>query len=712
MSVQNQWETAQLVDRLVAGLTVENMERRIRLLASKLSGVSDDFELRLAIREGTGSLESYEADDTGPVSANYLSGLIRALKRVRELGAEIDDLATWVEDLPVSLRGRVTVWLLQGSVEGRPQDIVSILAEAVASRDPTGDDVRLLDEFDESAPDETAVELAAAVSAALPTPPSPSELGSALAKGDVPSEWIRAWLWSSVLGDAYAPAWSKARAILDSRYGERGRDHYRLHKSGFEFFTVGSPIPEQELATLPPPDAARVIAAWRPEPSEFRVSARELGRSLERVVIAQAADWAEEPVQLVAALHHPTFVAHYLRGLAKAETSEFLDRGPELMEGIELVRSHPWEVVPLGEDKFDYDVSWEQSDEAAIELIQSLASHDVSLGQMADAAWDLTVAAVHQTDRPSGLLSADRDPYEAAINRSCTRALETLLHLVASENRVQGVVRGEALEVLDWVLSLRGRDALEFRSVLGSKIAFLKYVVPEWVEARSGLLFGDEAPEGLGMETLRSVVRWGQPVKWVLETFPDEIIRLAREGEDRALDHALIAMLWELPGYEVERLYEVTASTGPELVSQAGERVARLLKPEDTTEALVMRGLAFWELVLSRDVDARGLRGFAWWTEVRHVPRERWEDLMLATAGQAQGQIDWAGRTAARALEDPTTPKGLEIARHLLLGTEEPWEKAEVAEASRRALDGADSSLQSSDEYGRLKNALITLGFA
>lgn len=85
---------------------------------------------------------------------------------------------------------------------------------------------------------------------------------------------------------------------------------------------------------------------------------------------------------------------------------------------------------------------------------------------------------------------------------------------------------------------------------------------------------------------------------------------------------------------------------------------------------------------------------------------------MLRTAALTNGQLDWASQTAARALEEPSTPTGFEIARLLLQGAEEPWEKAQVAEDAQRALNGADPALSETDEYRQLRSTLITLGFA
>ena len=709
MTGVSDWEVSRLVDRLVDGLTAENMERRIRLLSSKMSALTDEAELRWTIRDGTGSLDAYEVEDPTSTFSVYLSGLVRALRKAGELGAEPGDVSDWIDDLSPALRGRLKVWLLAGSAVERSELALAALGEAIRTRDPTGDDVRLLDELDRSE-DSGAQKLMAELSAVLPPPPPARDLGSALGSNDVPAEWIRWWRWASVLGESNAPSWVKAKAILDSRYGPRDREHYRIPKPGFEFFTVGSPISEERLASLPPFDAAAEVAAWRPDPHDFKVSARELGRTLEREVATRTPDWAAAPVEIVAALHHPTFIAHYFQGLAHGEPSALADRGPEVVEAVELAGTHPWDVIRLGDDDFDYDPTWDQTDDAGVDLIRFLTRNEVGLGEKTDVAWEMTAAAVRRTDRTSGLLSPDRDPYESAINRPCTRALETMLHFVAFEHRLQGIVRNEAIETLDWVLTLGGRDGLEFRSVLGAKIHFLRYVAPEWVEARSATLFGDEAPDGLGRATLRSAVRWAQPNKWLLETYPEQIIRLATEGEGRALDHALIAMLWDEPGYESDHLYDRLAADAT-LLSQAGEGLARLLRPDEVSDDLIQKGIDFWEFVLGRDPEGAALSGFAWFTEVRRIPRGRWEELMYATVAKSGGRIDWAGQTAARALEPPATPLGLEIARLLLQGTEEPWEKAHIAETSRNVVQDQDPDLASTPEFGRLKSALIALGF-
>ena len=98
---------------------------------------------------------------------------------------------------------------------------------------------------------------------------------------------------------------------------------------------------------------------------------------------------------------------------------------------------------------------------------------------------------------PAGEPYRGEEPSPQAKRRR-TRALGAALSFVANEFRATGSVRLEAITLLESSLRLTGRDGAEHRAILATRIGFLRHVLPDWVEAKRELIFGGEAPEGLG----------------------------------------------------------------------------------------------------------------------------------------------------------------------------------------------------------------------
>lgn len=127
-----------------------------------------------------------------------------------------------------------------------------------------------------------------------------------------------------------------------------------------------------------------------------------------------------------------------------------------------------------------------------------------------------------------------------------------MFHLIATEFRRNGAVRQEALDFLDETLDLDGWNGAEHRAIIAPRLAFLLHVAREWVESRESKLFEDEGPDNLGQKTAELALKWGRPNRWLLERHRRAVLRAVRAGSENALDHALVALLWEVPGYSIE----------------------------------------------------------------------------------------------------------------------------------------------------------------
>lgn len=286
-----------------------------------------------------------------------------------------------------------------------------------------------------------------------------------------------------------------------------------------------------------------------------------------------------------------------------------------------------------------------------------------------------------------------------------------MLHLVATDFRRDGAIRDEAVDVLDEALCLDGWDGAEHRAIIAPRLPFLRHVAPEWVESREPRLLGDDAPEGLGQTTVELALKWGRPDGWLLERHRPAVLRAVRAGSKHALDHALVAMLREVPGYSVEGTWRALADMGALVLSDAGERLARLLM-NDPAQDHLDRGALFWEQTLQYpSLSGDAFRGYGWWAEVDALDQARWERMTLLSCQRAEGSLDWCVKVAERCAHEPITPTGLGVLTRLLRGRHEPWDRSQVAEVALGALKASGGDPRLSEARERLRAALTDLGY-
>jgi hypothetical protein len=532
----------------------------------------------------------------------------------------------------------------------------------------------------------------------------PAPLGTAVAAGEVPADWVRILDWSGLLPAEVTADWSDVIAVLSGIYGEPSRARLERQKK-VEIGTGQSPLSEDEIRAMPVEEAARQIASWRPDPNEWLVSARELGRTLEAVVKTDPASWASEPLKIVGLLHHPTYIHHYLRGLATADNLAGVPTD-KLFDAIALMRTRPWAATPLGNANFDFDADWRGAEGASVDLIKSLADSDHGFADRRDEAWSILRTEVSRREEPSGIVDGARDPLESAINRPCTRALEAVLSFMGHEFRAEQVVRPDAFGLLESVLRLVDSDGAEHRAIIAPRIGFLRHIAPDWVDQHRARLLGDAAPDGLGQLTVDLALKWGQPNNWLLEQFVHQVKDAVRREVDNALEHYLIAILREIPGYKISDAVGFLSSLNK--LSAAGEALGRLLRADDAPASVVTVATEFWSQAL-RAHRREDLAGFGWFSEISVLDDAAWADLTLQTLTANHGRIDWAHRVAERASSIPPTPVTLGILNELVRGLPDEWDRRQVAETAVSVLNEA-TALSDTPEYQRLRTTLLERG--
>ena len=694
-----------LLDQISAGINEGNSQRRITILAYKIRSLpNDDWLLRKLEWKRSGSIADTRGSSREDRTRLLLSCLLRLLESAWAWTPARDLLDT-LDALPDSgLRQRLRAWVLANASAVDPSLIIEEIGHAISSRAPTGDDVPLLDR---AATDCDPFTCAARWREALGAAPGVEQAGRALAADEVHEDWLRALRWVPLLPEDVAATWATACDILTVRYGRPSRETLTQGTPDIAQIAV-SPISAEELRSMDPDSAAARVAQWRPGPTDWLGGAQEIARTLESVVKDNIEGWVSAPIRTVVNLRHPTYISHYLSAVASTASEQVLPVG-DLLDVIKLVRTHPWPVEPLADHRLDYDTNWRDTEQAAVGLIKALADSDRGFDGRAEDAWAVLASEATDRSEPSNIISISTgpDPLNSAINRPCTRALGAVLSFVAHEYRSSGVVRPEAASLFEEGLRLTGTDGAEHRAVLVSRIGFLLHVLPEWTETNRDLLFGSQAPDGLGQLSVELAIEWNRPNRWLLENFPDTVRNAVKADADRAMQHMMIAMLWGCSGYSVPETVAFLG-TSPDLVSKSGYALGCVLDDADADTHLVDVAVDFWKTVLDTETGA-AVEGFGFLSKVTAMDTETWEELTLRTIKAANGRVDRSHGIAERLAASHPTTTGLALLNELVRGRLKEWERLNVAEKAAAILARANE-LQETDDYKRLRTTLLERG--
>jgi hypothetical protein len=526
-----------LLTTYVSGVTATTWADRIRLLCYKLKKVPEQDKLSLMYRSGS-ITDPVEFGEEDPFPS-LLRALLESLRRAAGFATDAE-LLDAVDALPLDIRDRIRAWVLATWDSPMPELMIAEITGAISRRSPTGDDLALVDRVVQQC---DSKDYTSRWSTALGDPPTTSSVGEALSTHDVPEAWRRSFYWTAVLPAPVVGSWTVVVAVLASAYGEPQRSSLE-HRPTIGAGWGHSPMTEDDLRSLSPDEAARRIAAWRKDPTDWLVGPRELARTLEAVTKADPTRWAASPVVMGSRLHEPTYIAHYLRGLAASDSLVGVPVA-QLVELIKLCATHPWDPHPMGDPTFDYDANWEGVETAAVELIGELARQDIGFEGQDDEVWGFLSAQAR--DRNHVGYDLDGDPMTQAINRPCTRALQAVFALMGHDFRDHGAVRPQSLDLLTEALTLTGADGLQHRAIVAPRLAFLRHVASDWVDARRGQLLGADAADNLGQATVDLALHWGRPNPWLLEHFGEQVHDAVRRSVMHALDHLLLAVLWRTP---------------------------------------------------------------------------------------------------------------------------------------------------------------------
>ena len=228
-----------LVDHMADGVDERNALQRIKLLCFKLSKVPEnDSVLRRLRYNRPGSIADGHLvfpDDRSSILLGCLTRMVRAAWG----WVPATDLFESTSRLPAVLRGRLRAWILAHAPYIDPCTIAAELAQAIASRTTTGDDVGLVDRAVEIC-DRTM--LRDRCETALGDAPTVRDVSCTLGSEQPPPErWMRARAWVDLLPADFTESWKAPYQVLAAKYGKLRRE-YLMQQDRVEAFQVGSPI--------------------------------------------------------------------------------------------------------------------------------------------------------------------------------------------------------------------------------------------------------------------------------------------------------------------------------------------------------------------------------------------------------------------------------------------------------------------------------------
>jgi hypothetical protein len=75
--------------------------------------------------------------------------VVAVVRRAGEIGLPTERVLVLLEPIPSGLRCRLRAWALHEVTDAQPEALVTEIAHAIRGRDPTGDDLRLIQRITE-----------------------------------------------------------------------------------------------------------------------------------------------------------------------------------------------------------------------------------------------------------------------------------------------------------------------------------------------------------------------------------------------------------------------------------------------------------------------------------------------------------------------------------------------------------------------------------
>ena len=689
-----------LLEALAAGVNQDNYRQRVTLLVQKVRKFDKDVRSwpMLTFERGISVADKrrFRANQDALELLYSLTEVITAALPFTN-PAEILELVAGLSDIP---KGRVGPWALAQFPTATIAELMNEVTVGLGSRQATIDDISLVDRLVSVAGAQVSD---SEVLASYGAPPDADELEAAIASNDIPKGWLYRYSWSPLFSDEATRPWKATIARMSSRYGRPSKEKI-LSKMFGEFTTAESPVAVEDLAKLSKEQLLQTASTWRPGPNDWLNSASDLAQEVVQVMRGNLPEWSADPVATATALVHPTYISRYIRML-KDELKNYDHDVAVLVQLTELVFEEPWPVEPLGDDRFDYDETWQAAQTEAIELLADLAENDAAFGSSFDGvvARLISLAIAPDPDYEPG----DIEPYERALNHQQSIAFQALLGMAGWDYRVNGSVRSSLTDVFTSVLEMRGPTAEEIRALLAIRLGFLNVVAPRWVEGAFPAIFADDDGGSLGQTTVDVALKWAGLGRRLFEDFKPQVWDAVKRDVPNALTKLLTAMLWEVSGYSVQEI--VTRLKTLDMLSSAGESLGHLLSNSSGLEDNVIQiAIRFWEQSLASHTN-ESLTGFGAFAAVQQIDDERLAGLLKTTLESMDDPLDVSYQVGKRLADATPSEAVLTVLDLMVRRQSHSFDQRMINGVAVKMLE-ASAQLSETAAYQRLRNALQERG--
>ena len=706
-SALEDYQVNDIAEKLVDGIDRQSSETRITVLVLQL--------------RNTLTTNAYHFFPTGSIAKlvkiipsvhTYLAAnLCSALKKAHTLGKLVPNLIDYLDPLPQDIRSRFVAWLFSHIGKFDCSRNLDFLVSNCLSRDPTGDDVLLLEQLEQDCNTEI---ISSRLTDAIGAAPSPEEFDSILqSRSSHPRYKIVKWV--AIIGDRInLVGWETCRRKLSAL--ELTRETLRNHPvvstrptnlfSQTEFDSTEFKDLEEKIASLTP--AAECDLAL---PKIYAIRS-----ALEAAIRKNPDKWAHEPMKIVRALRHPMYISSYFRALA-AEKSTLYSYASVLIHSVEFAGTHPYHVIPLSQSPYYDDHNWNDTDIAGMSIIRELVRSDADLDQESLARmWrillNVKARQANRLSNASGETINDIEGYLSAdLNYSYPCALHVTLFLIQFAKKRDHAIPKEVWKKLREPLLRTDSIGAECRAVFATNVGLLRSVVPDWLERNEPLLFGTDAPINMTKLSLHMHLMADNPDECILERYRSGVLDAVRENVGRAMSFLMLGMLWGIDGYNPESVAKSLVEMQPRHISLAGKTTAEMLRGHSHQDSISL-GVNFWHQILDLSQMPEALRGYGRWYCVTAIEQDKWEQLMLQTCEKANGKIDFAGEVAERiSLYDRVTDSGLTILKLLLQDSWNSFDKEIVADYAWATLNKSRSNPEIEESWHLLRAILQERGY-
>lgn len=683
--LQDPWLVGEMTKVMAAGVTPDNAQSRLKMLAHKIQrGVTDQNHYLPPAWSFAQATELESATNSGfetllaGAAAVARSGLHLGLKR------ELLDVAS---TFPSPLDRQLQAWLMTECGIASAVEAREVVSQNLQEIDPTTDHFGLIDHAWASDPLAASDEW----TAILGTPPSVEDAAAGLKEGRQLAQHIfRVRKWCGALPEEVGVEW---RRVIEEVTGTiPGREALVPTYTWAQTFAK-PPITEEALGAMTPEDAIDWLVTWRPRKEDWPTDEVTLGEVFQRVVASQPERWSPAVAVAIRQFVNPIYVAALLQGLAtRAET---------LVAQVDLVEIGVTDLRRLADEAGTAEPRWQWAVNCAIELLEGMAREGADVVSNPELIDFVISRARDRSDATSTTVSP---PWDQALNRGSMKALSSLIVIAAAGARAGRATPRSVLDTLDETLALLGDDGLQARSVVIERMNDILEVSSDWLDRNEGRLFGREGPGDVGQETAEILVQLTSPTPWTMSHLREQIYRAVEHGIHRGTGWLLVGLLDGLEGYSVEDIVALSRRLGPEALSAILAQLGVMLRPVDAA-ARIERGIAFARALLEARLAPSAYAGLGRWSAIQSLDDSDWLDLNLR-ATQFGTDMENLDDIAARAAEIPTDDALVLLT--LLIDRPDTWQ-------SRRAGDSAVVALRDHEHPDceprtRLRNALLRHG--